>query len=247
MTGFERKNRMETAPQLRRVLNVLPHGKEYTVIANLPKNSVSLAIQAEQAGADAILLNVDGDDSSYPGHFGSYDLHDVYINDAVSTVSVPCGIGIGGAKPLTEEYWERIIATPFSFVEMYAHQMPLHVLSDTRVKKIVAIATGYILEQVKELSRQDGVDALDVAIVPPQGRGNPFSALDYATLRLISELSAKPLLLRTQKKLTASDLAKVLKLGVKGLVADPTAFSGTDETYKDELAGLISRRPESEQ
>jgi hypothetical protein len=245
-SGFERKNRMETAPQLRRVLNVLPHGKEYTVIANLPKNSVSLAIQAEQAGADAIMLNVDGDDSSYSGHFGSYDLHDVYINDTVSTVTVPCGIGIGGAKPLTEEYWERIMATPFSFVEMYAHQMPLFVLSDSRVKKVVAIATGYILEQVRELSRLDGVEALDVAIVPPQARGNPFTALDYATLRLIADLSARPLLLRAQKRLTSSDMSKVLKLGVKGLVADPSTFSGTDETYKDELAGLISRRPDSE-
>jgi len=226
---------------------VLPHGKEYTVIANLPKNSVSLAIQAEQAGADAVLLNVDGEDTSYPGHYGSYDLHDVYINDALSTVSIPCGIGIGGAKTLTEEYWERIMSTQFSFVEMFAHQMPLFVMSDPRLKKVVGIATGYILEQVKELSRQDGVDALDVAIVPPQARGNPFSALDFATLRLISELSERPVLLRTQKKLTQSDLTRVLKLGVKGLVADPCVFSGADETYKEELAGLVSRRPEPEQ
>ena len=142
---------MESAPQLRKVLNVLPHGKEYTVIANLPKNSVSLATQAEQAGVDAIMFNVDGEDTSCPGHFGSYDLHDVYINDALSSVSVPCGIGIGAAKVLTEEYWERIMSTPFSFVEMYAHQMPLYVMSDPRLKKIIAITTGYILEQVKEL------------------------------------------------------------------------------------------------
>ncbi|HUI86657.1 MAG TPA: hypothetical protein VLY21_05855 [Nitrososphaerales archaeon] len=234
---------MEATSQLRRVLNVVPHGKEYTVVANLPKNSVSLAVQAEQAGADAILMNVDGEDGNYSGHFGSYDLHDAYINDALSTVSIPCGIGIGGAKPLTEEYWERIMSTQFSFVEMYAHQMPLFVMSDDRVKKVVAIATGYILEQVKELSRQEGVDALDVAIVPPQARGNPFSALDYSTLHLISELSARPLLLRTQKRLTPGDVGRVLKLGVKGLVVDPCILSGTDETYKEELAGLVSRRP----
>lgn len=241
------QSRMEAAAQIRRVLNVLPHDREYSVIAILPKNSVSLAIQAEQAGADALMLGVDGEDSSYPGHFGSYDLHDAYIKDALSTVSIPCGIGIGGARALNEEYWERIMSVQFSFVEMYAHQMPLYILSDSRVKKIVAIATGYILEQVKELSRLDGVEALDVAIVPPQARGNPFSALDFATLHLISELSAKPLLLRTQKKLTRGDLIKVLRLGVKGLVADPCIFSGADETYKEELAGLVSRRQEPEQ
>jgi len=233
---------METAPQLRRVLNVLQHGKEYTVIADLPKNSVSLAIQAEQAGVDAIMLNVDGDDNSCSGHYGSYDLHDVYINDALSTVSVPCGIGIGGARPLTPEYWERIMSSQFSFVEMLAHQMPLFVLEDTRVKKVVSIVTGYILEQVKELSHLEGVDALDVAIVPPQARGNPFTALDYATLRLISELSARLVLLKTQKKMTQSDILKVVKLGVKGLLVDPSSLSGTDETYKDELAAHVPRR-----
>lgn len=238
---------MESAPQLRKVLNVLPHGKEYTVIANLPKNSVSLATQAEQAGVDAIMFNVDGEDTSCPGHYGSYDLHDVYINDALSSVSLPCGIGIGAAKALTEEYWERIMSTPFGFVEMYAHQMPLYVVSDTRVKKIIAITTGYILEQVKELSRLEGVEALDVAIVPPQARGTPFTALDYATLKLISDLSAKPLLLRTQKKMTASDISKSVKLGVKGLVIDPSTLSGTDEMYKDELASLSPRRPDPEQ
>jgi hypothetical protein len=234
---------METASQVRRVLNVVPHGKEYTLIANLPKNSVSLAVQAEQAGVDAIILNVDGEDTTYPGHFGSYDLHDIYITDAISTVSIPCGIGVGGAKQLTEEYWERIMSSPFSFVDMYAHQAPLFILSDSRIKKVLAITTGYILEQVRELSRLEGVDALDVAIVPPQARGSPFSALDFATLRLISELSAKPILLRTQKKLTQSDIAKTLKLGVRGLVADPCIFSGTDETYKDELVGLGPGRP----
>jgi hypothetical protein len=240
------KNRMETAPQLRRALNVQQHGKEYTVVANLPKNSVSLATQAEEAGVDAILLNVDGDDSSYPGHYGSYDLHDVYINDALSSVSIPCGLGIGGAKPLTAEYWERIMSCPFSFVEMLAHQMPLFVLDDPRVKKVVSIVTGYILEQVKELSRLDGVDFLDVAIVPPQARGNPFTALDFATLRLISDLSDKPVLLKTQKRMVPSDISKVVKLGVKGLVIDPCALSGTDETYKDELAGLTPRRPDAD-
>ncbi len=237
---------METAPQLRKTLDVQPHGKDYTLIANLPKNSTSLAVQAEEAGADAIMLNVDGEEGSYPSHFGSYDLHDVYINDVLSTVSVPCGICIGGAKSLTEEYWERIMSSSFSFVEMYAHHMPLYLLSDTRLKKILAISTGYLLEQVKELSEMEGVEALDIAMVPPQARGNPFSILDYATTGLIVELSSRPVLLRTQKMLTRSDIAKVVRLGVKGLVADPSILSGTDEAYRDELASLSPRRPGSD-
>jgi hypothetical protein len=233
---------MESVGQLRRPLEVLRDDGGYALVASLPKNSTSLASQAVEGGADAILLNIDGDEGSSPSHFGSYDLHDAYINDVISTVSVPCGLFIGGAKLVTEDYWERIMSSPFGFVEMYAHQMPAFVLSDDRLKKVVAISTGYILEQVKQLSEMEGVDFIDVATVPHQARGAPFSVLDYATLGVILRLSAKPVLLRTQKRLNGSDVARVVRLGVKGLVVDPCILSGTDEAYKDEIASLSPRR-----
>jgi len=232
---------MESPGQVRRPLELWGEGKEYTVIASLPKNSTSLATQAVDGGADAVMLNIDGDENASPSHFGSYDLHDAYINDVISTVSVPCGIFIGGAKLVTEEYWERIMSSPFSFVDMYAHQMPSFVLTDARIKKVAAIATGYILEQVRKLSEIEGVTALDVATVPHQARGGPFSVLDYATLGVITGLSAKPVLLRTQKKLTRGDIGGVAALGVKGLVIDPCILSGTDEAYKAEVASLSPR------
>ena len=239
---------MESAGDPRRPLEVIPRGKEYTVIASLPSNSTSLALQAAEGGADAVLLNIDGDEGASPNHYGSYDLHDVYINDVISTLSVPCGIFIGGARLLTEEYWNRVMSSPFSFVEMYAHQMPMFVLEDPRVKKVTAISTGYILEQVKQLSGMDGVEAIDVATVPHQARGGPFSVLAYATLGVIASLSTKPVMLRTHKRLTRSDIAKVVALGVKGLVVDPCILSGADEAYKDEIASLSprGRLPEEE-
>ncbi|HYB07761.1 MAG TPA: hypothetical protein VEB87_06395 [Nitrososphaerales archaeon] len=231
---------MESVGQLRRPLEVISE-KGYTVIASLPKNSTSLALQAVEGGADAVLLNIDGDEGSSPSHFGSYDLHDAYINDVISTVSVPCGLFIGGGRLLTEDYWERIMSSSFSFVEMYAHQMPTFVLSDQRVRKLSAIATGYILEQVRQLAEIEGIEAIDVATVPHQARGAPFSVLDYATLGVIADLSAKPVFLRTQKKLTRSDINRIITLGVKGLVVDPCILSGTDEAYKDEVASLSPR------
>jgi len=232
---------MESVGQTRRPFELLSVTKDYAVIASLPKNSTSLALQAVEGGADAVMLNIDGDENSSPSHFGSYDLHDAYINDVISTVSVPCGLFIGGAKLLTEEYWERIMSSAFGFVEMYAHQMPTFVLSDQRVRKVTAISTGYILEQVKQLSEIEGVEAVDVATVPHQSRGAPFSVLDYATLGVIARLSEKPVLLRTQKKLTKEDVSNVLALGVKGLVIDPCILSGTEEAYKAEIASLSPR------
>jgi hypothetical protein len=234
---------METLPQLRRPLEVVSQARPYSVLVSLPKNSTSFALKAQKGGADAIILNIDGDESSSPDHYGSYDLHDAYINDVISTVSVPCGLFIGGGHIVTEEYWEKVMSSAFGFIEMYAHQMPTFVLADPRVRKIATIGTGYILEQVRRLSEIEEVDALEVATVPPQARGAPFSVLDYATLGVIAKLSTKPVLLRTQKKLTMYDISKVLGLGVKGLVVDPCIFSGTDEAYGSEISHYTPKRP----
>jgi len=236
---------METAAQLRRPLDVLATGRAYSIVADLPKNTTSLAVQAEEAGADAILMNIDGEEGGRAGHFGSYELHDTYINDVISTVSVPCGILIGGARLMTEEYWERVMSSQFGFVEMLAHQMPLFMLNDSRLKKVVAITTGYILEQVRQISQTEGVEAIDAATVAPQARGTPFSVLDYATLAVVVGLSSKPVLLRTQKKLTREDLVKVMAVGVKGLVVDPCVLSGAEEAYKEELMQFRPPAPAS--
>lgn len=188
------------------------------------------------------MMNVDGEEGGPPNHYGSFDLHDAYIKDVISTVSLPCGLFIGGSKELTADYWERIMEVPFGFVEMYAHHMPAFVLSDERVRKVIAVATGYIVEQVRQLSIMDGVEAVDMATVQAQARGGPFTVLDYATLGVIASVTTKPLLLRTQKRLSREDIGMVVSKGVKGLVVDPSILSGTDEAYKDELEALTPRR-----
>ena len=83
---------MESTDHLRKVLDFQVERHKYSVIANLPKNSTSIAAQAEEAGVDAVMVNIEGDESGYPGHLGSYVLHDAYIKDVLSTLTIPCGI-----------------------------------------------------------------------------------------------------------------------------------------------------------
>jgi len=130
---------------------------------------------------------------------------------------------------------------------MYAHQMPLHLLTDPRVKKIAAIGAGYILEQVKQVSQLEGLEALDAATTPSQARSAPFTVLDHATLAVVVGLSSKPVLLRTQKRLAREDISRVVQLGVKGLVVDPLSVSGAEEEYRGELESLSPRRAQADQ
>lgn len=214
------------------------------VVACLPRNSLNLAIKAEEARVDVVQLCVDGDETSYPGHYGSYELHSVYINDIVSTLKIPCGIMLLGQKQLNRDYWENIMKCNFSFVEMYAHMMPLFLLSDNRIKKVAAISSGYMVEQVRKIASNFSVDAIDVAIATQQTRGTLFSLMDFSTLQLIVEISEKPVLYRIQKKMEREEIIKITQLGIRGVIIDPWVLSGTDETYREEIERLSPKKIE---
>jgi hypothetical protein len=203
-----------------------------TLVAILPQNNDEYSSAAAQAGADMIMVGVDKTETSLPGLFGSFDLMEDSIDSILSTTSVPVGISIGDSRPLIEENWERIVSKPFSFVNMYAHHMPPFVLEDTRVEKLVSIGPGYMLEQVKSISETDGVAALEAAIVAPQGRNHIFSALDLATLSVLAALSSKPLLMRTQKKMSSGDVRSVMKSGLRGISVDAAALEPGIEAYR---------------
>ena len=211
------------------------------LLAVLPQNNAEYASTAAGAGADAIVVGIDKTETALPGLFGSFDLMEDSIDSILSTSSVPVGISIGDSRPLIEENWERIVSKPFGFVNMYAHHMPSFVLEDDRVEKLVSIGPGYMLEQVKSISEMDGVVALESAIVSPQGRGHVFSALDLATLGVLSRLSAKPLLVRTQKKMDIADIQSALRSGARGFSVDASALEPGLEAYRDALTTYRSQ------
>jgi hypothetical protein len=211
------------------------------LIATLPQNSTEYAIAAAQAGADSIMVGIDKTDISLPGLFGSFDLMEDSIDSILGTAGLPVGISIGDSRPLIEENWERIVSKPFSFVNMYAHHMPPFVLEDDRVEKLVSIGPGYMLEQVKSISEIDGVTALEAAIVAPQGRNHIFSALDLATLGVLASLSAKPLLMRTQKKMGVRDVRSVMLAGLRGISVDAAALDPGIEAYRDAITTFRSQ------
>ena len=210
-------------------------------MATLPQNSTEYASIAAQSGADAIMLGIDKTDTSLPGLFGSFDLMEESIDSILSSASLPVGISIGDSRPLIEENWERIVSKPFSFVNMFAHHMPPFVLEDSRVDKLISIGPGYMLEQVKSLSELDGVTALEAAIVAPQGRNHIFSALDVATLGVLASISARPLLVRTQKRMSAGDLRSVVRSGVRGISVDASSLEPGVEAYRDAISTFRSQ------
>jgi len=210
------------------------------LLAILPHNTAEYAVAAEVAGADGIVLGIDKTESTFPGLFGSFDLQEDSISSIISTSSIPVGISIGDSRPLTRESWERIAGKNFGFVNMYAHHMPPFVLQDARIEKLVSIGPGYMVEQIRNLSEMDGILALEAAIVSAQGMNHIFSLLDLATLRMISKLSVKPVLLRTQKRIEPEDVGTIIEAGLKGISFDPSSAEPGVEAYRDAVSNLAN-------
>ncbi len=214
---------------------------EAPLMAILPHNTSEYAEAAQSGGADAMILGIDKSESMFPGLFGSFDLQEDSILGIVSTSTIPVGISIGDSRPLTPDGWERIVSKPFSFVNMYAHHMPPFVLSDTRIEKLVSIGAGYMVEQIKSLSEMDQVGALEAAIVSPQGLAHVFSVLDLSTLRMITRLSSKPVILRAQKRIEAADYKSIADAGLRGVSVDPSSLEPGVEAYRDAITTFRSR------
>jgi hypothetical protein len=224
-----------------RGLSKLLNQADSPLMAILPHNNDEYARAAYEGGADAIVIGIDKTESMFPGLFGSFDLQEDSINEILSTSSIPVGISIGDSRPLTPESWERIATKPFSFVNMYAHHMPPFVLEDRRMEKLVTIGAGYMVEQIKSMSEMDQVVALEAAIVSSQGRTQVFSVLDLSTLRMISKLSTKPVILRAQKRLELGDIRSLSEAGLKGITLDPSALEPGVEAYRDAIITYRSR------
>jgi hypothetical protein len=124
---------------------------------------------------------------------------------------------------------------------MFAHQMPILVLSDERVSKFAAIGAGYVIEQVRSLSRDPNIDALVAALTPSQAVAQDMSVLDLGTLRLLVEISDKPILNLVQKMVEPRFLPILVRTGCRGVILNSLSLGSSVESVKSVLADYHSR------
>lgn len=213
----------------------LLNSERFLIFGDLHLNSKELAIACEEAGVDAVVFHLN-QDLGGGVRFAGLEIEEDSIRDSLSTLKVPAGIAIGDTRVLHTEDWEAIAGMGFSFVNMFAHQLPILVWEDPRIAKVVSIGPGYILEQVKALSELESVSAIVAALTPNQGTGQPFTMLDGTTLKLITTLSCKPVFVPTQRFISPRDLNSIRKMGCKGLLITTTVYGDTPQSCKESIS-----------
>jgi hypothetical protein len=198
-------------------------------------NSRELAVACEEAGADSIIFHLN-QDLGGGVRFAGLEIEEDSIRDSLSVIKIPAGIAIGDTRALQEDDWEAIAKIGFSFVNMFAHQLPIFVWDDPRMAKVVSIGPGYMLEQVKGVSELESVSALVAALTPNQGTGMPFTMLDGTTLKLITKLCCKPVFVPTQRNIRPQDVGSIRKMGGNGLLITTTVYGDTPQSCREKIS-----------
>lgn len=214
--------------------------KNFLFLVALLANRADLAAAAEEGGADALVVSAGASDFG-ANRFGNFELEEEGIRTITSTVSVPVGLYLGDTLHVDSEEWERVIDANIDFLIMFAHQMPILVLSDERVSKFAAIGAGYVIEQVRSLSRDPNIDALVAALTPSQAVAQDMSVLDLGTLRLLVEISDKPILNLVQKMVEPRFLPILVRTGCRGVILNSLSLGSSVESVKLVLADYHSR------
>lgn len=209
---------------------------KFLIFGDLHANLSPFALACEEAGADSIVLHLN--ENSAQGRFGGLEIEEDSIKDCLSVLKIPTGIAIGDSRPLVKDEWEMCVSLGFSFVNMFAHQLPTFVWKDSRISKLVSIGPGYILEQVKSLSEFEGVTGVLASLTPTQGYGLSMTLFDVATLKLITSLAKKPVLYPTQRAIRPEDISTLREQGCKGLLVSNSIYGPTPETCKEVMASF---------
>jgi len=214
--------------------------KKFLFLAALLANRADLATAAEEGGADALVVSIGASDFG-ANRFGNFEVEEEGIRAVTSTVNIPVGLYLGDNPHLDAEEWEKIVDANIDFLIMFAHQMPILVLSDERVAKLAAIGPGYVIEQVRALSKDPNIDALVAALTPSQAVAQDMTALDLGTLRLLVELSEKPVLNLLQKIVESRFLQFIVGTGCRGVILNPLTLGSSVESVKMVLKDYRSR------
>jgi len=215
--------------------NLFTSQGKFLLFGDLHLNSRDFAIACEDAGVDAVIFHLNQDVGGGV-RFAGLEIEEDSIKDSLSVLKIPAGISIGDTRALLYDDWEAIAKMGFSFVNMFAHQLPSFVWDDQRFEKLVSIGPGYILEQVKALSEFDSVSGIVAALTPNQGIGLPFTMLDGTTLKLVTKLSSKPVFLPTQRDIRPQDLKRLRDLGSSGLLLTSTVYGDSVDSCKEKIS-----------
>ena len=213
------------------------------LIVSLPENSLELAKAARAGGADALKVHINVLHEASGTRFGTLAEEDPRL-EQILALGLPTGLVAGGGERVaTPSEMRRIVSLGFDFVDLYAHHWPAWMLREKEVTKVAAVDASYQPQMVSALMLL-GFEALEAAIVPPEGYRQPLTARDLAGYRLLRAATIKPIIVPTQRKLSPAEVPLLTReLGLNAVMIgavvtgkDPRSLERAAARFKKALS-----------
>lgn len=190
-----------------------------TLIVHLPENNVEMAIAAEKAGADALLIT-----------------HGDNEEEILKAVSIPVGLDVDKAIP---QEIENKLEMKFDFINFHPEMMEHY--AKLKRTKIVALDETYTLDKLMNIDDKP-IDGIDAAIIPSSQEGRELIVGDLQSYIAIALSSNLPVIVPTQRSIKVSEVPIIWDTGAKGLILTKVVLGESLEsvvkTIKDYRAAI---------
>ena len=206
--------------------------KKLALIMSLPGNNVELARVAVEAGADVIKVHMNVQHRASGLHFGTFEEEKETLAQIREIAGDrPCGIVAGNSIEDVERDCFSAAELGYSFVSLYATATPLSVLAYPHMKKMIALAPGYTLEDVRQLP-SIGADVLEASVMNPQTYGQRLTAKELLEYAAIAEASKLPVVIPTQRAIRPEEVGQLASVGVAGIMIGAVVTGKEPDTVK---------------
>jgi hypothetical protein len=192
------------------------NSKRMTLIVSIPDNSEEMARACADNGADAVKVHINVQHAVSGRKFGNLEDERPRLEKVLS-VGLPVGIVPGENLWLDVDEVREMAQMGFDYIDVFAHFMPAHLLAVEGIGKEVAVGTNYSLAAIRSFDVLP-VDAVDAAIIGPEGYRKPLSVDDLTRYRAIVEATVKPVVVPTDRTIRPEDVESLAMIGVKGLM-----------------------------
>lgn len=216
-------------------LSVLNKSKP-ALIMSLPGNDPSLARIAADFGADVLKVHMNVRHRASGLHFGTFEEEkENLIRIREIAGKLPCGIVAGSNVDDVERDFRFAGEIGYDFVSLYASAAPMSVLSDPCMKKMIALAPGYSLPDVRLLPKI-GADVLEASVMQPETYGQRMTAKELLEYAAMAEASSLPVVVPTQRKILPSEINNLASVGISGIMIGAVVTGKDAESIKRSIS-----------
>jgi hypothetical protein len=199
-----------------RALDLLKHGPR--LIVSLPANDAELAAAAREGGADILKVHMRVTHAASGTRFGTLEEERLRLKHILGAFSGPVGIVAGAEDPATSDEMDDLRLMGIDFFDLYTSHMPAWMWRVEGMNKVVALEANAAPAQASMLERL-GADAIEAAVIPHEGYGQPLTVADLLYYRAIRESTNLPIIVPSQRKFRPDEaLLLTERCGVEGIM-----------------------------